>query len=163
MDFIAVSRQGRELVKKYRWGLLILLVGIFLLTFPEKDAVQQEVLTQEPVMAEKSLEEALEEILSLIDGAGKVSVLLAEGSGEEVLYQTDKSGSSDSLRTETVTLTDEERAQSGLVRQVNPPSYRGAIVLCKGADSAAVRLAIIEAVANATGLTTDKISVLKMK
>ena len=39
----------------------------------------------------------------------------------------------------------------------------GAIVVCQGGDNATVRLAIIEAVSNVTGLGADKISVLKMK
>ena len=60
-------------------------------------------------------------------------------------------------------LTDSHRDQVGLVRQTIPPIYQGAIILCQGADSAAVRLAIIQAVAGATGLTSDRITVLKMK
>jgi stage III sporulation protein AG len=64
---------------------------------------------------------------------------------------------------ETVIITDAQRAQQGLVKQVNPPVYLGAVVVCQGADRASVRLAIVEAVANATGLGADKISVLKMK
>ena len=49
------------------------------------------------------------------------------------------------------------------VQQVLPESYRGAIVVCQGADSPAVKLAIVEAVSRATGLGADSISVLKMK
>ena len=55
------------------------------------------------------------------------------------------------------------REESGLIQQIHPPIYQGAIILCQGADSAAVRLSIVDAVANVTGLSTDKITVLKMK
>ena len=55
------------------------------------------------------------------------------------------------------------RADPGLVRQVNPPEYLGAVVLCQGADNPSVKLSIVEAVSKATGLTTDRITVLKMK
>ena len=55
------------------------------------------------------------------------------------------------------------RKQTGLVQQVNPPTYLGAVIVCQGADSASVRLAIVEAVGSVTGLSTDKITVLKMK
>jgi len=41
--------------------------------------------------------------------------------------------------------------------------YRGAVVVCQGGDNASVRLAVVEAVSNATGLTSDRITVLKMK
>ena len=49
------------------------------------------------------------------------------------------------------------------MRQENPAQYLGVIVVCEGADSPAVRLAIVEAVSDVTGLGADRISVLKMK
>jgi uncharacterized protein with ATP-grasp and redox domains len=111
--------------------------------------------------------EQLEEILSQVAGAGRVKVLLTVEEGAWTRYQTDSdtqnAGDSRSVRVDTVIVTDRERAQSGLVTQVNPPVYLGAVVVCQGAESAAVRLAITEAVSDATGLTSDKISVLKMK
>ena len=63
----------------------------------------------------------------------------------------------------TVIVTDSQRCESGLIRQINPAAYKGAIVVCQGADSSAVRLAITQAVAKITGLGTDNICVLKMK
>ena len=66
-------------------------------------------------------------------------------------------------RKKTVVVTGSSREETGLVSQLLPPTYRGAVILCQGADNAQVRLSIVEAVSNATGLSTDKISVLKMK
>ena len=106
---------------------------------------------------EESLESRLESILSRIDGAGEVKVLLTEDRGGEVFYQTEGEDG------KTVLISGADRSESGLVRTTQPPSYRGAVVVCRGADSAAVRLAVVEAVANATGLGTDRITVLKMK
>ena len=83
------------------------------------------------------------------------------------MYQTDQerdnADGSQSIRIETVIVNDKDRNQKGLIQQILAPEYRGAIVVCQGADDATVRLAIIEAVADATGLGTDRISVLKMK
>lgn len=42
-------------------------------------------------------------------------------------------------------------------------SERGAVVVCAGAESARVRLAVINAVSAYTGLGSDKITVMKMK
>ena len=82
------------------------------------------------------------------------------------MYQTDEKHrvSSDDSDEEinTVTVSGADRREDGLIRQVNPPTYKGAIVVCQGADNGAVRLAIVEAVSRATGLGADKISVLKM-
>ena len=85
--------------------------------------------------------------------------MLTVEEGETTVYQYDETASGKT----TVIITDEERAESGLVQQVIPQKYRGAIVVCQGADSASVRLSVIEAVAKVTGLGTDRISVLKMK
>ena len=60
-------------------------------------------------------------------------------------------------------ITDSDRKEEGLITQVDPPVYQGAIIVCQGADRGAVRLAIVEAVSRVTGLGADRISVLKMK
>ena len=58
---------------------------------------------------------------------------------------------------------DNSRNERGLVIRTDPPKYLGAVVLCQGADSSVVRLAVIDAVSKVTGLGTDRICVLKMK
>lgn len=141
-------------IRKYRYVLLVLLAGIVLMMLPDGSA-ETAAPAAEP-QPQETLESGLERILSRIEGAGEVAVMLTEAGGEEVFYQTDGEGA------DTVVVTDASRNERGLVRTRNPPTYRGAIVVCKGADSAAVRLAVAEAVANVTGLGMDKIAVLKM-
>jgi stage III sporulation protein AG len=63
---------------------------------------------------------------------------------------------------DTVIVMDGNREETGLVKQVLPPVYRGAVIACQGADSANIRLAIVEAVKSVTGLSSDRITVLKM-
>ena len=93
--------------------------------------------------------------------------MLTEATGARSTYQTDDdlTDSQDSVtsRRDTVIITDGDRAQQGLLCGVDPPEYRGAVIVCQGADQASVRLAIVQAVSNVTGLGADKISVLKMK
>lgn len=168
MDCRGIINHLKEHGKKYRFPALILLLGILLMTLPTKEKKAAEpVQTEEQNISQTDLQGALEDILCLIQGAGKVRVLLTEAAGEQTLYQTDEdlqtNGESESIRQDTVLLTDSAREEAGLIRQIIPPIYQGAVILCQGADSAAVRLAIIQAVASATGLTSDKITVLKMK
>lgn len=168
MDFIELGKHAGRYLKKYSYVALILGVGILLMLLPSgnSDAEAQTDPTTS-TQPQQSPQEALEEILSQIQGAGKVKVLLTVAAGESIVYQTDENSSagtdSSTRKVETVIITDAGKAQQGLVQQVNPPVYLGAVVVCQGADSAAVRLAVTEAVADATGLSTDKISVLKMK
>ena len=110
-----------------------------------------------------SLEERLEQLLGQIDGAGEVRVLLTEQAGRETLYQTDSQASGDSRSDDTVLVESADRQETGLVRQTVEPVYRGAVVLCQGADRPSVKLAVVEAVRCVTGLGADAISVLKMK
>ena len=50
-----------------------------------------------------------------------------------------------------------------VVRQTVYGQYRGALIVCGGADSPSVRLQLVNAVAGLTGLPSDKITVIKMK
>lgn len=166
MEGIDFKRGGLDFFKKYRYVLLIFLIGLFLMLMPQQK-------TQEPVMkpaeqpTEPSLEESLEAILSKIDGAGKTEVLLTQAMGEQIMYQTNEDASetdmSESIRKDTVMIVGEGRDETGLIRRIDPPVYLGAVVLCQGGDNPHIRLSIVEAVSNATGLTTDRITVLKMK
>lgn len=168
MDMTAVGVKVLDFIKKYRYVILVLVIGIGLMAIPERTENEPEPTAASAGTIESVDQmDALTQILSQIKGAGKVKVLLTLNAGEKTVYQTDQdtstSAESGSVRYETVIVTDAERAQHGLIQQTVAPEYRGAIVVCQGADDAAVRLAIVEAVANATGLGADRISVLKMK
>ncbi len=145
-------------LKRNKFVFLILAVGIAFMLIPSRSQVQEESEPEE-AQAETDIARELADILSQIKGAGKVQVMLTVKTGKTTVYQFDQ----DSNGQSTVIVTDADRAQAGLVQRVNPPEYLGAIVVCGGADSATVRLNIIEAVSKVTGLGTDRISVLKMK
>ena len=166
MDWVNVKSRGLEGLKKYKYILVVILAGIFLLALPEKNTQIPQTIQTETV-TEPSLQESLSKLLSKIEGAGRVEVLLTQAEGSKTLYQTDEDRSAGETtmerRQKTVLVTNSAREETGLIRQINPPTYQGAVVLCQGGDNAGVKLAIVEAVANATGLTTDKITVLKMK
>lgn len=152
----------KESLKKYRYGAAVLVLGLMIMAIPHQEEAET-TLPAKTAVSEESLEESLSRLLSHLEGAGKVQVLLTERQGAETVYQTDDDLSADSSRYDTVVITGSDRSESGLVRQVNPPQYLGAIVLSQGADSANVRLALVQAVKSATGLSTDRITVLKMK
>lgn len=167
MDWVETKELAAAFIKKYRWAVLVLLAGIMLMLLPEEKKASKETVAVTQEAEQKDLQQELEEILSKLDGAGKVKVLLSQASGSYTHYQMDEdqSKTTDSLdrQSETVIITGADRSQSGLVQCIDPPTYLGAVVLCQGGDSPAVKLAVVDAVATATGLTSDKISVLKMK
>lgn len=167
MDQIITKDKLLQYVKKYKYVALVLIIGIALMLIPSgKESAPAAVITPQ-VDSILSVEERLSQILRQVKGAGEVRVLLTEASGEEIVYQTNvdisDADTSSSTRQDTVTVTDSQRNEQGLIRQQNPPKYMGAIVVCQGGDQPTVRLAIIEAISKVTGLGADKISVLKMK
>lgn len=165
MEATAPKQRINALLGKYKYPILVALVGLGLMLLPSEQEPTEPV--EPPRAVERSLEEKLEALLGRIEGAGQVSVLLTEKEGSQTLYQTDSQTDSDdsgSRRTDdTVLIEDENRTESGLVRQTLGPVYRGAVILCQGADDPSVKLAVVEAVRCVTGLGADQISVQKMK
>lgn len=161
MDIGALRQKAVEWIGKYKFVILILLVGVGLMLIPTGKKQEKPVESvAEQASQKQTLADELEEILTNIQGAGRVQVMLTMRAGEQTVYQTDTPATD---RQDTVIITDEDRAQGGLVQQIIAPTYRGAIILCEGAESASVCLAITEAVSKVTGLDSSQISVLKMK
>lgn len=166
MDWLSVGSKAADIVKKYRYAFLVVLIGLALMLIPTGKTSPEPQPEKSQIEQKPQLDDRLADILSQIQGAGKVQVMLTVAAGEKTIYQTDQDisgGESTSSRFDTVIITDENRAEAGLVQQINPATYLGAIIVCQGADNASVRLAIVEAVSRATGLGADRISVLKMK
>ena len=161
MDRLAITEKLTHLVGKYKFVLIVLIVGVLLMLLPGKSESDKSVKTQDMQVRDAlDITEEMTQILRQVKGAGEVKVMLTVEVGQSTIYQYDEDTSG---RRETVIITDGSRNQSGLIQQINPPRYQGAIIVCQGADNDVVRLHIIEAVARVTGLGTDKISVLKMK
>ena len=156
-------------IKKYKYVVLIIVLGAVFMMLPSKKDTDSSVTTNasEAKQDEISMEERLSNILKQIDGAGRVEVMLSIAKSENIIFQTDQevTTGSDSSRvsTTTVTVTDADRNQAPLVQQHVAPVYQGAIIVCQGGDDPVTRLAIMEAVAKITGLKSNSISVLKMK
>lgn len=169
MDISGAAIKIKSLIFRFRYPILVVLVGIILLTLPAKNKTQVSTATAAvtPTMETVSTAQQLTEILQQIKGVGRVKVLLTVSKGEKKEYQVDEDQSVDetgsNIRKETVIIRDAEDNEMALITQIIAPEYLGAIVVCEGADDANVKLAVLEAVAKATGLRSDRISVLKMK
>ena len=161
-----LKTKALSLIKQYKLAALILAIGLVLMLIPTGSR-EEEPISAPTAQPTVSAEDRLEGILSQIQGVGKVQVLLTVAAGERTvyIYDEDQSDTLDtgSLRREAVVVTGTDREQTGLVSQVIPPVYLGAVVVCQGGDQPAIKLAVVEAVCDSTGLTADKITVLKMK
>ena len=155
------------LFQKYKYVLLVILVGAALLLLPELGGADNQPAaaagTQSSSFDVEDTERRLAQVLSQIDGAGEVSVMLTvEGGTRQVLAQDTTSaqdeGGSEASRT-TVVLSQGSGVQQAVPLQQLSPQFRGALVVCSGGDDPQVRLALTQAVAALTGLGADRISV----
>ena len=162
----SLAEKIKENILKNKYLILLVLAGIVLMVLPSSKS-EDSSRTPSPVITNDDPGEELEAILCQIKGVGKVSVLLTVQEGEQTVYaydEDDNDGNGNtSTRRDAVLITDAQRNQTGLVLQRIPPVYKGAVVVCQGGDEPTVRLAVVDAVRNATGLGADKITVLKMK
>ena len=154
--------------ERYKYAALAALVGVGLLLIPVGKGEDTQRKTPEAVQ-NRELQQQMEEILSVMSGVGDVKVLLTvDSDGERRLAQTTELSYSGevtapedySRRSETV-LVDGDGGEEAVVVRTLYPTYRGALVVCTGGDRAEVRLAVTEAVAALTGLTSDQITVAK--
>ena len=164
-------------VIKYKYIIVVAVVGILLLSFPtgEKELKSS---ASTGGMSEFSLaefEKRVENILQSCHGVGRTKVILTVKSGPESVYakeerystgkqedgkSTDESRDGDSKP--SILSVGSGREEPLVIKQVYP-KFRGAVVVCDGADDIKVCGDITEAVSSLTGLTSDKISVIKMK
>ena len=166
MDTIDIKSKVQHFLDKYKFVVLVIVIGIILMLLPTGESKNKsENYTEAPKESELTMDVRLENVLSKIHGAGEVKVLLSVATGEENIYQIDEdvSENSGNIQRNTVVVSDGSRNQQGLIRQIIPPSYLGAVIVCDGGDDPVVRLAVVDAVSKLTGLTTDRISVIKMK
>lgn len=167
MDVKALLQKVTKPVTKYKYVFLVLIIGLVLMTMPTKQKSSNQLEQTVAEQTQTPVNEEIAALLSMVEGAGKVEVMLSIKTGEEILYQSDEDinigEQTSTSRKETILITDSQRNELGLVKQTNPPKYLGAIIVCQGADNPKVQLALCDAMSKITGLGSDRISILKMK
>ncbi len=141
---------------KNKYALIVLALGLVLLLLPTGTGSAKKTETQgitEPAFSITVEEKRLSSELARIENVGRVSVLLSvEGSCERELAQS-----------EDKTLVVSENGSEKVVDlyYVNP-TYKGAVVVCDGGDDPRAKLAVVSAVKAYTGLSAERITVMKM-
>ena len=96
-----------ELWKKYKFVLLVVLVGVMLMLLPVSSGTEEP--TAEARASEESFdleaeERRMEELLGRIDGVGKLRLMLTLQSGTRLTLAEDSQKDQDRTQRETVTL-----------------------------------------------------------
>lgn len=124
-------------------------------------------------------EKEMEQILSQVQGVGKVDVMLTmaaseekktlqnESSSQETTQETDSTGgsrnqNSSNLQTDSV-LVDDGESKEPYVIQIQSPQIEGVVVVAQGAGKGTINTEIIEAVQALFPIEPHKIKVMKME
>lgn len=166
MDVNAAKDKAAGLLKKlgaYKYVLAVIGLGALLLLWPGggKEAEKTDPAGGEENFSVEALEAQLEDILSRIDGAGEVSVMLTVRTGMERILAEDGTIRPDEQTRETVVISTGSGKQEVVLLAQRYPTFQGALVVCSGGDNAEVRLLITQAVSALTGLNSGHISVQK--
>ena len=157
--------------------LVLGICGMLLIGFSDSffsgkktDSVKNVITIEEYI---KNLEKKTRDMLTSIDGAGRCKIMITAESSSEQNFATDDSISQDirqeqsqsktDIETEIVMVEDSSGKKIALVKSVLEPKIRGVLVLCEGADNIETREKVTNAVKTLLGVSTSKISVIKMK
>lgn len=126
--------------------------------------------------SEYNLEEKLEDILSKMQGVGKVNVLITYSqtssivpiySESESTTKTEETDSSGGTRKQEIASVNKEvitdSNKGAITKTVVLPKIEGAIVIAEGGKNANTKANIIQAVAAVTGIATYKVQVFEME
>lgn len=154
---IRKSFDTEQKVKLY-FTLAALCIVLLLLIKPSADTPEPTPAAAPPEPEEsysEALERSLEEIISQIQGVGKVSVMVTvEGTAKKV-YAADKSESDSKNDEKTVILGSKE----ALLESTEYPRVKGVLVVCSGGKSAAVKEKVVDAVSTVLEIPTSKVCV----
>ena len=147
-------------IKKYKYVLLTALLGVLLLLLPQNEKAADSG-SATPSAAEnfdrEALQNEMEDILSSLDGVGKLSLMLTvEGGGAYELDQDETASlkargeevDEQTQKTETVVLGSGTSAEV-VVTHSRYPRFVGALIVCEGGDRADVQLKVTQAMTRA--------------
>ena len=159
--------------KKMRSNILLaLMLGILLLAAGKSFSDTEGETTSLPQMhvqeaENRETEQRMAEILSKVEGAGEVDVMLTYRQMEEksIAHNETREESGETLRTEqtAILLEDGDGATEPLVLTEMSPVVEGVVIAAQGADSPAVAAALNQAAQALLDVPAHKVAVLKMK
>ena len=164
-------------MKKADW-LILFLFGVLLLVMalPVNSKATEQNTTTNPLLEEsndsgpgeaewedyrRGMEQELAELLSDMEGAGRVRVMITLQDGGEDFLEKDIKSSGESYETDTVIFKNEKK-ESPYVSKRTTPRVDGVVVLVQGGNRAQVAANISDAIQALFGIEAHKIKIVKM-
>lgn len=159
--------KGMDGGKKIRVLTIIIIVAVIIALYTSTIAPQTSQISTDPGAG---MEARFAQILSSVEGAGKVEVIINYASTSEkvpaMLTQSSSQTRSDGGNTtQNSSQESQEVAKSGqeaFILKENLPEVQGVVIVAQGAGNPAVRIALTDAAKTLFSLDLSKITVLKM-
>lgn len=115
---------------------------------------------------EQDVENRLCTLISQIDGAGSVKVMVTLESTNESVYAKKEKGTANEGGTtydNDYIIVKSDNGEDGILIKVTRPEIRGVAVVCTGGNSAVVRQNITDTVSAVLGISSARVNVTAMK
>ncbi len=175
-----IKEKISEILKKDKKLCIVVtvgIIGVLLIALSELPALNNQSEAQaesaenrQNTSYEKDLETRLTQILSEVDGAGKVSVMVtvySQGVSEFATnstadVKTQQDSSQEKTENEYVVI-DGVNGDECVALRSTAPEVQGVLVVCSGGDNGTVKNNITNAVSDLLGISTNSVTVIKMK
>ncbi len=163
-------------------AMIAVILAIYFSTFAPEDGAQPEATVSQAIEeydeTVASLDRRMESILSDIEGAGVVRVMITYESGTEIVPATSEntettttsgetdgnSSSSETVHKQTDVVTVQDQSQSSaLILKEKMPEVKGVLVIAEGAGDIGVKLNLMKAVQTLLNISADKVDVFEMQ
>jgi len=167
-----------KVINTYKYLIIIVAVGLIILMLPssnddEKEASEKKI---DALFDIETFENRIENILKNGEGIGRVNVVLTIKSGMEYVYAEEtklntreqmESGDRSDINKDSdkrpSILSNSDGGEEPVVVKTIYPEFLGAAVVCDGADNPKVQMYITDVISSLTGVTSDRITIIKMK
>lgn len=150
--------------KKALFIVALAIAGMLLILFSDdsKDIKELSVSETSSEFTE-NYEEELQKLISKIEGAGRVSVMITYESGEESVFASDKEESfrngEQKIKNDYI-IVDGENGETGLKIKSIYPEIKGVAVVCSGASDPVIKERIVSVVSALFDISTKNISIV---
>jgi len=173
-DYLEKLKEKINENKKLTLIIAVGFLGILLISVSEAKSVKQEKQEETTTEAFQSsneqytakLEEKLTDLLSSIENAGQVKVMVTLKSSDENIYAVNeniKNENDSNSYSNNYVIIDNKNEKEGIMLKVLEPQVQGVAVVCSGGDNPIVVSDITDAVTAVLGIGSNKVSVSKMK
>ncbi len=135
-------------------------------TVPEQETDSSASMTA--VEYEKALEQRLEQLISSLEGAGEVTVMVTVESSAQTVYAREQSQSAQSEQnrrsssnSSQYVVIQQNGQQAALEEGSLQPEVQGVAVICEGAEDMTLVYNITQMVSTVLGITTNRVYVTK--